>query len=261
MANDAWLESVETMVERFSKKHSHTYTKKKRELSASFEIGCFHTLLGYYRKKGFILSVNNLTKDNEFRYLTTPSGNPANFSYVVVRVGSVEYEIRQQLKIYSHLDDQIAFSPDLAVVKRNTTIEEKKDPDYANGKRPFYRVSNCDVIAAHECKSLPPFPELMVSFIGMYITAHTWHSINSDICHDNETGLHLAPTLFVGGHAKGLHLKMIRAIENTYPINIVVGLHSGTWDLESHDRILNKLKVDCDDISALTLDNLLIKAN
>lgn len=252
MINDNWLANVEKMVDDFSKKHSHTYSKKKRELSASFEIGCFHCLLNYYEMMGFDLFIEGLTNEKEFKYLTSPSGNPDNFSFVVAKLGNSEYEIRQQLKIYSDIDDMISFSPDLSVVRRNINIEKIRDNDYANGKRSFYRVSNRDVISAHECKSLPPFPELLVSFIGMYITAHTWHSDKESIVkHDNINGFHLAPTMFVGGCAKAMHLKMIRAMERAYPINIVVGMHEGTWNLYAEDRKLNKLAVVGDDINPL----------
>ena len=246
MKNNDWLSNINDMVNDFAKKHSHTYNKNKRELSASFEIGCFHALLKYYEGMGFVLEVENLTKGTEFRYLTSPSGNPANFSYVVASIGNTEYEIRQQLKIYSDLDEQISFAPDLAVVKRNIEIEEVRDPDFANGKRKFFRVSSRDVIAAHECKSLPPFPELMVSFVGMYITAHTWHLDDNPSVKPDIKGLHLAPTMFVGGSAKAMHLKMIRAMEKVYPINIIVGMHEGTWNLYANNRKLNKLCVEGD---------------
>ncbi|WP_305816728.1 hypothetical protein [Photobacterium leiognathi] len=250
-SNDSWLASVETLVSVFAEEHSYTFSKKSRELSASFEIGCFHALLNYYEKVGFELSVENLTTDNEFRYLTTPNGNPDNFSFVVAKIGQSEYEIRQQLKIYSNIDEMISFAPDLSVVKRNVTIEKVKDKDFANGKRAFYRVSSLDVIAAHECKSMPPFPELMISFVGMYITAHTWHSDEEPtVVHDKE-GLHLAPTMFVGGHAKAMHLKMIQAMERAYPINIVVGMHEGVWNLYKDNRKLNKLHVIDEDHSTL----------
>jgi hypothetical protein len=39
--------------------------------------------------------------------------------------------------------------------------------------------------------------------------------------------------LFVGGTARALHLKMIAAMEASYRLNIVVGMHSGTWSLKS----------------------------
>ena len=98
-----WLSDVENMVTRFVDDHSLVYNKKQRELSASFEIGCFHALLDYYEQMQFDISVENLTSDGEFRYLTSPSGNPNNFSFVVASLGERAYEIRQQLKIYSEL--------------------------------------------------------------------------------------------------------------------------------------------------------------
>ncbi|EGQ7692022.1 hypothetical protein QTU67_003626 [Vibrio cholerae] len=250
--DNSWLSSVDVLVAAFAEEHSFTFSKKSRELSASFEIGCFHALLNYYERVGFELRVENLTVDNEFRYLTSPNGNPDNFSFIVAKIGESEYEIRQQLKIYSNLDEMISFAPDLAVVKRNLDIEKVKDKDFANGKRSFYRVSSSDVIAAHECKSMPPFPELMVSFIGMYITAHSWHSDDAPtVLRDNKKGLHLAPTMFVGGHAKAMHLRMIRAMERVYPINIVVGMHEGVWNLYQDNRRLNKLHVINEDHSTL----------
>ena len=39
--------------------------------------------------------------------------------------------------------------------------------------------------------------------------------------------------MFVGGTARALHLKMIAAMEASYRLNIVVGMHSGTWSLKS----------------------------
>ena len=122
-----WLSDVENMVTRFVDDHSLVYSKKQRELSASFEIGCFHALLDYYEQMQFEISVENLTSDGEFRYLTSPSGNPNNFSFIVASLGERAYEIRQQLKIYSELDEYISFAPDLSVVKRNTHIEKVKD--------------------------------------------------------------------------------------------------------------------------------------
>ena len=247
-----WLSDVENMVTRFVDDHSLVYSKKQRELSASFEIGCFHALLDYYEQMQFDISVENLTSDGEFRYLTSPSGNPNNFSFVVASLGERAYEIRQQLKIYSELDEFISFAPDLSVVKRNTHIEKVKDEDYAKGKRSFYRVSSKDVIAAHECKSLPPFPELMVSFIGMFVTAHSWHTDQTCGVTKDDTGLHLAPTLFVGGSAQAMHLKMIAAIQKVHPLNIVVGMHQGNWDLYGPHKKLNRLDV-VGDREALTL--------
>ncbi|WP_254617941.1 hypothetical protein [Vibrio metschnikovii] len=83
--DNSWLSSVDALVAAFAEEHSFTFSKKSRELSASFEIGCFHALLNYYERVGFELRVENLTVDNEFRYLTSPNGNPDNFSFIVAK--------------------------------------------------------------------------------------------------------------------------------------------------------------------------------
>jgi hypothetical protein len=236
-----WLTTTEKIITDFSKKHTTTYNKKKREISASFEIGCFHALLRFYESQGFSLHIENLV-NNEYRYLTTPNGNPSNFSYISARGIDGNYEIRQQVRIKSHLDSDIAFSPDIVVLNKNTLISKSKDIDYASGKRPFYSVCSEDVIAAHECKSMIPFPELLVSFIGMFIIAHQWAShLNDGESPLHQDGVHLAPTMFVGGAASALHLRMITSLQNVYPINIIVGLHQGTWDLTGNHKKINKL--------------------
>lgn len=242
--HDEWVKSVEKKAQEFANKHSLTYSKKKRELSASFEIGCFHALLNYYHGVGYAVSVTNLVA-GEYRYLTSPNGNPDNFSYIILSGDDGVFELRQQIRIYSHLDGDIAFAPDIVVLFRGSEISAIRDEDYASGKRPFYTVSSKSVVAVHECKSMVPFPELLVSFIGMFVTAHGWYRDTGDEDSPlSNAGFHLAPTMFVGGTARAMHLKMIRAIERTYPVNIVVGLHQGTWNLYSNSRKLNKLSME-----------------
>jgi len=240
--NNEWIKGEEKKEKEFEKKHSGTYNKKKRELSASFEIGCFHALLNYYQGVGYSISVENLV-NGEYRYLTTPNGNPDNFSHISLSGEDGYFELRQQVRIYSHIEVDIAFAPDIVVLFKGSEISTIRDVDYASGKRPFYTVSSKSVVAVHECKSMVPFPELLVSFIGMFVTAHGWYR-DTDDSPLSESGLHLAPTMFVGGTARAMHLKMIRAIERAYPLNIVVGLHQGTWNLYSDNRKLNKLSME-----------------
>src|SRR5687767_10245017 len=80
-ANDSWLRTLEKRIERFARKHGATYSRSEREISASFEIGCFHALTEFYERT-FRIKPKNLTAANEYRYLTTPSGNPHNFSFL-----------------------------------------------------------------------------------------------------------------------------------------------------------------------------------
>lgn len=228
-----WVSSVQAEVRKFSRSFGMIYRSTKRERSASFEIGCFHLLLNNYF--GIMeLVPQNLTKENEFRYLTTPNGNPSNFSWIqaVSRADKQTYQIRQQVRIQSHWGKDIAFCPDLVVLKPDSKITNVKDPDYANGKRSFYSVDSSQVVAAHECKSLSPFPELLVSFIGMFEAAHGWFKAGEDSKYTNDEGEHLAPCLFVGGDARPIQRRMIEALEDAFPINIVTGLHWSQFKLE-----------------------------
>jgi len=239
MSKEDWTKKVETIAEEFAQNFSAIYNKKKRELSACFEIGCFHALLEFYENSGYAISINNKI-DNEYKYLTTPNGNPENFSYISITGNDETYEIRQQVRIKSHINENITFTPDIVVLFGDSSITSIKRDDYASGKRPFYTVLSNSVVAAHECKSMNPFPELLVSFIGMFITAHEWYNESRYKKYElSENGKHIAPTIFVGGTAKGIHLKMIEALQKAYPINIITGLHQGTWELDSSN--INKI--------------------
>lgn len=224
-----WLHTASDLMNQFSEKHKLILTKTERQLSASFEIGCLHALLKLYEKRGYNATPKNLN-GNTYKYLTTPSGNPENFSYVEITGPDGEFEVRQQVRIESHVAPDIQFTPDIVVLVKGAQILGVKSASFANGKRALFSVKSELVVAAHECKSMNPFPELMVSFIGMLVTAHKWYPDGAGIEADPKG--HLAPTLFVGGTARALHLNMIKAMQTAYNLNIVVGMHSGTWNLK-----------------------------
>ncbi|MGY3039205.1 hypothetical protein ACVWWQ_000792 [Rhodanobacter sp. TND4EL1] len=232
----AWVKQAESLSKAFASRYKVLIHSTDRQLSASFEIGCFHALLQYYEIQGYKIKPENLI-DGNYRYLTTPSGNPDNFSHVALKGLDGEFELRQQVRIESHVDPEICFTPDLLVLTKNASVGAQKRLDFAGGKRSFFKVSSVDVVAAHECKSTNPFPELLVSFIGMLVAAHAWYPSGGHAVLTKGSG-HMAPTLFVGGTAKPLYLKMIRAMQKCYGMNIVCGLHEGTWDLKGADNRL-----------------------
>ncbi len=238
---DPWVKGVENAIEAFAKAHKLTYARSERELSASFEIGCLHSLTDFYEKNS-TLSPKNLDH-GIYRYLTTPNGNPDNFSHVEGKVGNDAFEIRQQVRVRSHLNPDVAFTPDMVVIRKGSKIEGEKDPDYARGKRKFFFVHSTDVIAAHECKSTNPFPELLVSFLGMLVAAHEWLGGAVDRSHVDPKGAHLAPSLFVGGTASGVHHRMVKAMETSMPLNVILGLHRGTWNLLDPAIKRNRIRV------------------
>lgn len=227
---DNWLARAEGLINAFAIKHGTVMRITDRQLSAAFEIGSLHALLRFYEAQGYRLEPKNLTNEGEYRYLTSPSGNPSNFSWIEAVGSDGEFEIRQQVRIQSHINEDIAFTPDIVVLIKGAAIENSKREEYASGKRPFYRVRSSSVVAAHECKSMNPFPELMVSFIGMLVAAHAWYPDDDKFQHTHDAG-HLGPTLFVGGTARNLHLRMINAMQKVYCMNIICGLHEGTWSL------------------------------
>ena len=254
-AQTAWLKTAETLAKKFAKDHRLLLARTERQLSASFEIGTLHALLRFYAGQGYLLTPKNLTPDNEYKYLTSPAGNPLNYSYIEALGSDGTFEIRQQVRVKSHVDPDIAFTPDIVVLLKDADISKSRDPAYANGKRDFYCVSSTSVVAAHECKSMNPFPELMVSFIGMLVAAHEWYPDAPSVTHTTNHG-HLAPTLFVGGSARGLHFKMIKAMQQSYKLNIVCGLHQGTWSLkEASNRLLWAPATSTDHVATAFDDN------
>lgn len=240
MSSEKWLQNAEKAVRSFAKQFGTVYRKTKRQVYASFEIGCFLSLVEFYKSGGFAVSLENLstTKQGaEFKYLTTPSGNPHNFSFVKVERDARVFHIRQQVRVESHLNEEIRFTPDLVVLPENAELVSTKHSDFAGGKKKFFRVDATQVIAAHECKSLNPFPELLVGFLGMLVAAHSWLGAPNDMTMVVHDGPHLAPTLFVGGTARSLHRKMVEALGKTYPMNTILGLHSGSWNLAANPRL------------------------
>lgn len=227
----SWEEHVITAMQQFAVNYASVYAKTDRVISAYFEIGCLLALIEFYEATDFTGEVVNRTKDGSYRYLTTPNGNPANFSHMLMKNGNEEIEIRQQVRIASHIGSDVCFTPDIVVIPHKASISEKKDRDYAGGKRKFFSVNAQDIIAAHECKSMVPFPELLVSFIGMLVAGHEWLERYDPNVVLKSNGSHLAPCLFVGGSARSLHLRMIQGLKTAYPMNIVVGMHAGTWNL------------------------------
>lgn len=246
-----WEQSVLREMRAFSDRYETVYARTDRELSAYFEIGCFLSLVEFYVDSGYRGEVQQPDPETGcYRYLTTPSGNPANFSFMRMESESETIELRQQVRIVSHVGADVAFTPDIVAICENAAIHSRNDEDYANGRRRFFYVRSDEIIAAHECKSLVPFPELLISFLGTVLAAHAWIETCDVEQLVSDEGNHLAPTLFVGGTARPIHLRMIRGLKDAYPLNIVVGMHSGTWDLTGENahvkRMRNPLLVEFD---------------
>ena len=235
-----WIATIEKKIRDFATHHGSTYSQSERVISAAFEIGCFHSLVEFYAERCQVMPENLI--DGKFRYLTSPNGNPKNFSCIKIIHRNSEYQLRQQVRIVSAINPDIAFTPDMCVFRRSRSIKSHYDKDYAKGNRSFFFINAKDMIAIHECKCMNPFPELLVSFLGMVYASFEWATAKGYGGMVDKSSLHLAPSLFVGGSARGLHIKMISAIKTSFPVNIIAGMHYGTWDLTKADAELNKVR-------------------
>lgn len=219
-----WLSQLDLLIDAFAADHAVVLENvTSRSVAASFEIGCLLLLEHYYRDKGYTVVPQNLI-NGHYRCLTSPSGNPSNFSFLLCTRKGRQVEIRQQIRVQSTIDTDIAFTPDLAVVRVGSAGKARFADEFARGKRRIFFVEAPDVIAAHECKCLVAFPELMVSFIGMLHCGHAWledlPTLVSDVGDD-----HLLPTLFIGGGATPWHRKMADAMQRKFPLNIALGVY------------------------------------
>lgn len=224
-AKDTWVEMVEKEMADFASKYAFSYQKNERQVAAFFEIGCFLALSLDYQNQGFEVKPLGL-RGGSYRYLTTPSGNPNNFSYLGLELGSEKFELRQQVRIRSHLHRDICVTPDFVVLWSGADISGERDNDFAGGKRGFFVAESRAVIAGHECKCMKGFPELYASFIGISTVVHIWHLPEFGGRSVRGPEGHLAPSLFVGAEASNLHRRLIKALEAQFPINIITGIHS-----------------------------------
>lgn len=237
---DAWVSNVEASSEAFTKRFGRTFALTDKNLAGIFEIGCFLAVISDYERQGLTAAPLNLSNDC-FRYLTAPTGNPANFSYVRLDGFGGAWEIRQQVRICSHLHEDVNFTPDIVVIAEGAEIRGGLDEDYASGKKRFFRVNASAVVAAHECKSMTGYPELYVSFVGMFLIAHAWFGEpGAPDVSKGEQG-HLAPSLFVGSEVSNLHRRMVVALEGQFPINLITGLHRGKWAIDKRADKVNRV--------------------
>lgn len=239
ITNSNWKTEVLHEMKLFAKRYSRTYKISARSNAAYFEIGCFLSLIIFYESLGYTIKLENLV-NGKYKYKSSPSGIQNNFSHVHIIYKKKHFRIHQNLRVLSHLGDDITFTPDILVITNNNRIEVVQDEDYFSGKRGFCFVKSKHVKAAHECKSLYPFPELLISFLGMFIAAHKGSRKKVKTSKKCEM-MHLAPTLFVGGLSSKIHEKMLNSLKKAFPINIVTGLHSGDWKLNRKDADLTMI--------------------
>ncbi len=110
---------------------------------------------------GWNVTVRNI-QNGVFRFKTTPSGNPNNFSYLVIDKNETTLEVRQQVRIWGIWG---CYTPDISIILpsstfRNSTLSVKYLENFV------------------ECKHMEPYPMSCASFVGMLYVLNRWNRSN-----------------------------------------------------------------------------------
>lgn len=126
---DSWIKDIELDVEKFATEHRVVLGTFSKLPSALFEIGALHLIARFYAgRRGTKVTPENLQEDG-YKYLTTPSGNPKNFSYIKVQHAGGNFEIRQQVRVRNWHSPEIMFTPDMVVIPEGAEIGDVRTPD------------------------------------------------------------------------------------------------------------------------------------
>lgn len=217
-------------IDKFLNSYRSVFAQEVNKTSAYFELSIYNNIVKFYETNGYLLEVKNLkNKKKEFIYALSPNAKPSNCSYFIAkkeyskRNGEKEtfsFEIRHNLRIQSHHENNIFISPDYAVIFKNS-IKSTKLNYYFNGKVDYFYVKAEDVVTFAETKNYIPSPELVFNFIGLVneikpcVLNNTYKKIKPK---------HLAPSLFISGNSNN-HLTRIKySLEKRYKINIFMGM-------------------------------------
>lgn len=222
-ARDEFHKEIQT----FLNYYGTTINREVEKISTLFEITCYNYVIEFYVTQGFTLIPRNpKNSGNFFIYKTSPAGNLPNYSYFEARKTvqtntgprKISFDIRQNVPVQSSHDLDVYFTPDIVIcVNQFDTV---KDHSYYHATRWRHYLKNEGLISFAEAKHYNPFPEILVSFIGII------HELNPSLLKKNgkKSGIHLAPSLMVSGRG-GAPVERIKTnFEKRYTLNIFLGL-------------------------------------
>jgi hypothetical protein len=214
-------------IQTFLNNYGKAINREVEKISTLFEITCYNYVIEYYVNQGFTLIPRNPKKsENFFVYKTSPSGNLTNYSYFEARkqiqtnkgLQEISFDIRQNVPVQSNHDFDVYFTPDIVICEDK--FEMVKDFAYYHSTRWRYYLKNEGLISFAEAKHYNPFPEILVSFIGII------HELKPGLLQKKgrKNGVHLAPSLMISGRG-GLPVERIKSnFEKRYMLNIFLGL-------------------------------------
>lgn len=187
----------------------------------------YNGIVKYYQHHGFQISIQNL-QGNSFRYKLSPTGYPQNYSFFSItspisrgQPTPRTFEIHHNIAIESGLTPGVYCTPDISVILANTLAPiQNQNAFFLGSNRSYYAVSNQYLQTFAEVKNYEPFPELLVSFIGILNELTTDIFLGSQ---RTQLPRHIAPALILSGFGS-THVRRFRdALMLRYEINIFFG--------------------------------------
>lgn len=133
-----------------------------RPQSAIYECYSLSELALQLERAGWSVNLDNI-QNGEFRFKTTPSGNPNNFSYIVIDKNGYTFEVRQQLRINGRWGN---YTPDICVISPNTALDPRNS------------IEDRYLENFIECKHMVPYPMSCASFVGILYVLNRWNRNN-----------------------------------------------------------------------------------
>jgi len=134
---------------------------RSRPQSAVYECYSLSELTLQLKGAGWKVIVQNI-QNGEFRFKTSPSGDPNNFSFIVIDRNDVVLEVRQQVKIFGRWG---IYTPDICITYPNALV---------------FRNSLDDESLENfiECKHMEPYPMSCAFFVGVLYVLNRWNRAN-----------------------------------------------------------------------------------
>lgn len=147
------------LAKRNRMKFSHLGTRQ----SQVFEVGALMAAVEHYARNGFVVEWRNLAAGNLFRVKQTSQGDPANFSYFVLRRGHTTIELHMNIGVLGGHGRDAVYVVDVAVV-RSGSLDRTR---LVGTRRKVPAVRNRDLITFVEAKRLVVYPMLLAQFVGI----------------------------------------------------------------------------------------------
>lgn len=217
-----------TRVDEFLTRHGAVIHSHGKRISQYFEMLVYNMVVSSYESDGFQVQIANL-QNGAFRYRITPTGLPQNFSYFTATktyrrgqtiTDTCIFEIHHNVAVESRMTKGLLLRPDISVINAGSLQPQARATPYFRG-RSYPIVQNKDLQTFVEVKHLNPFPELLISFVGLLNELHGPAFRKKP---STRRPRHLAPSLALSGNGNPQTIFIRTALMSRYTVNIFYGL-------------------------------------